>query len=344
MSFLLRSVRTQDLEALFRLTKQFTLLNLPHDRESLRRKIETSVKAFSENRPKPESEYLFVMEDLESNEVVGSSLILAKHGTECSPHNYFRITRREHFSRDLGVGFIHQVLNFQQDTDGPTEIGGLLIDGTYRRRPEKLGRQMSLVRFVFMGMEPERFEKKVLVELSPPLTSDGRSEFWEALGRRFTGLPYQEADLLSQKNKEFIRSLFPPQDIYLSLLDARARIVVGQIGEETKPAQHLLEKLGFKYLEEVDPFDGAPHYGADIENIELIKNGKWFTLSYRDPKEFTTEGFVGWFVNGEFKAIYCPTFISDQILHIPDWAERTLTAPEGAKVFFTSLKSKEKNR
>ena len=41
-----------------------------------------------------------------------------------------------------------------------------------------------------------KFEERILCELTPPLTDEGRSEFWEALGRRFTGLPYQEADLL----------------------------------------------------------------------------------------------------------------------------------------------------
>ncbi len=84
------------------------------------------------------------------------------------------------------------------------------------------------------------------------MTDEGRSEFWEALGRRFTGLPYQEADLLSQSHKEFIESLFPQDDIYLALLDSKARLVLGRVGEATKPAQHLLENIGFHYLDEVD--------------------------------------------------------------------------------------------
>ena len=78
-------------------------------------------------------------------------------------------------------------------------------------------------------------------KMAPPLTEEGRSEFWEALGRRFTGMPYQEADLLSRKNQEFIRSLFPEEDIYLCLLDPKARLVMGQVGPETRPALHMLE-------------------------------------------------------------------------------------------------------
>ncbi|WP_374076770.1 arginine N-succinyltransferase [Bdellovibrio bacteriovorus] len=192
--------------------------------------------------PKHQSEYLFVVEDVEEKCVVGSSLVLAKHGTDEVPHSFFKIFKRDHFSQDLGIGFIHQVLRFQLDFDGPTEIGGLLVDKAYRRRPEKLGKQISLSRFLYMGLYPEKFENRVLCELTPPLTDEGRSEFWEALGRRFTGLPYQEADLLSQSHKEFIESLFPQDDIYLCLLDSKARLVLGRVGEATKPAQHLFGK------------------------------------------------------------------------------------------------------
>lgn len=337
MSFLLRSIRSDDLEGLFSLTKQFTLLNLPHDRDVLRAKIQRSLRSFKNELEKDEAEYLFVIEDIERGQLVGSSLILAKHGTEDSPHHFFRLTKRNHFSQDLGIGFIHQVLKFHSDTNGPTEIGGLLIDGQYRRRPEKLGRQISLVRFLFMGMEPTRFEEKVLCELSPPLTSDGRSEFWEALGRRFTGLPYQEADLLSQKNKEFINSLFPPVEIYLSLLDAKARIVVGQVAEDTKPAQHLLTTLGFKYLDEVDPFDGGPHYGVNMKDIPLIKNGQWGSLKYLLDGNFDRMGFISSFQSGEFRGVYSPFAIDKGLISIPLHVQKVFDVAAGQKVFCSYL-------
>ena len=273
MSFVIRPVQYDDLSQLVDLAKQFNLLNLPGDKKVIGEKIDRSENSFAGKLPKNQSEYLFVVEDIEEKCVVGSSLVLAKHGSEEVPHSFFKIFKRDHFSQDLGIGFIHQVLRFQLDFDGPTEIGGLLVDKAYRRRPEKLGKQISLSRFLYMGLYPDKFEQRVLCELTPPLTDEGRSEFWEALGRRFTGLPYQEADLLSQSHKEFIESLFPQDDIYLALLDAKARLVLGRVGEATKPAQHLLESIGFSYLDEVDPFDGGPHYGANTEDILPIKQG-----------------------------------------------------------------------
>lgn len=274
MSFVIRSVRSDDLSQLVDLARQFTLLNLPADRKIIGHKIETSLGSFSGELTKEKAEYLFVVEDTEEDLIVGSSLIMAKHGTDEIPHSFFKVLERNHVSKDLGIGFIHKVLRFHSSNDGPTEIGGLLVNKQYRKRPEKLGKQISLSRFLYMGLFPHKFEKRILCELAPPLGDDGRSEFWEALGRRFTGLPYQEADLLSQSHKEFIGSLFPEDDIYLCLLDAKARLVLGRVGEETRPAQHLLESIGFTYIEEVDPFDGGPHFAVDFKEALPIKMGR----------------------------------------------------------------------
>jgi len=337
MSFILRCAKPEDLNSLVDLAKQFNLLNLPGDRKVLGEKIERSVASFSGDLSKQESEYLFVLEDVEENLIVGSSLILPKHGTDDVPHTFFKVLKKNHYSEDLGIGFIHQVLRFQMDTDGPTEIGGLLVDKTYRRRPEKLGRQISFVRFNYIGLFPERFEDRLLCELTPPLTDEGRSEFWEALGRRFTGLPYQEADLLSQSHKEFIQSLFPEEDIYLCLLDTKARTVVGRVGESTKPAQYLLESIGFHYLEEVDPFDGGPHYGAKVQDLLPIKYGKNLKVTEWNDSNFKKVGLVG--VNGHsYRCVQTPYEERGDEVALPIVTKKLLEIENDEMVYVTPTK------
>lgn len=343
MSFIIRSVQTEDLQQLTDLAKQFNLLNLPGNKKVLADKIERSQASFAGDLPKDKSEYIFVVEDTEENAVVGSSLIIAKHGSEEGPHCYFKILKRDHFSQDLGLGFIHQVLRFQIDTDGPTEIGGLLVDKAYRRRPERLGKQISLSRFVYMAINPDRFEDRVLCELTPPLTEEGRSEFWEALGRRFTGLPYQEADLLSQTNKEFIESLFPEEDIYLSLLDAKARLVLGRVGEATKPAQHLLESIGFEYKDEVDPFDGGPHYGAKTKDILPIKKGQTLPLGEIKGAVYKAQGLVG-YGQDDLRCILTAYEIRDGVLSIPQKSRDLLKADLDQNLFVTPFDYGSKNK
>lgn len=332
MSFIIRPVRHDDLDQLVDLAKQFNLLNLPGDKKVISEKIGRSEMSFAGELPKEKTEYLFVVEDTEESLVVGSSLVIAKHGTEEVPHSFFKIMKRDHFSQDLGIGFIHQVLRFQLDFDGPTEIGGLLVDKTYRRRPEKLGKQISLARFLYMGLHPDKFEDRVLCELTPPLTDEGRSEFWEALGRRFTGLPYQEADLLSQSHKEFIESLFPQDDIYLALLDSKARLVLGRVGEATKPAQHLLESIGFHYLDEVDPFDGGPHYGAKTSDILPIKHGKRARVAEMKDACYKDQYLVA-ATGEEFKAMMTPVDLRDGEVGIPAKSRQSLGLEIGDEVY-----------
>ena len=337
MSFILRNVHSKDLQDLYSLASQAGLLNLPADKKVLSEKIARSIASFNGELPKEKAEYLFVVEDTEQEMIVGSSLIMAKHGTEETPHTYFKLTRKNKFSENLGVGFIHQVLQFLEETDGPTEIGGLLVDRAYRRRPEKLGRQISMVRFLYMGMYPGEFEKKVLCELTPPLGDGGRSEFWEALGRRFTGLPYQEADLLSQKNREFISSLFPEDDIYLALLDSKARLTLGRVGEETLPAQHLLESIGFTYLNEVDPFDGGPHYGAVLADVSVVKAGAWAKWVKNDNATFSKRVIVGIKSDGEFRAVMTNVDHEGDKFSMPAAAAKILNADAGEKYFLTPV-------
>ena len=334
MSLVIRSAKESDLKDLYGLARQFTLLNLPADKRVLSEIIEESEMSFKGKMSPENSVYLFVAEDKETKRVVASSLIHGRCGTKESPNYAYKILKRNLFSQDLGIGFIHQVLQLKADSEGPTEIGGLLVDRSYRRRPEKLGKQISFARFSYIALHPDRFTDEIHVELAPPLTEEGRSEFWEALGRRFTGLPYQEADALSQQNKEFIRSLFPPEDIYLSLLDAQARLVLGRVGEETRPAQQMLENIGFKYIEEVDPFDGGPHYRAKLKNLKPVKNGKHVTVEVQKKGKFKDFGFIGTTVPGSFQGgLVHATLDGDKAIIAKDRAE-ALGLEAGVKGFY----------
>jgi arginine N-succinyltransferase len=300
VSFIVRAAQREDVQELYELARQFTLLNLPAQKRVIEAKIERSVASFAGELEKAEAEYLFVIEDLDSDLVAGCSMILAKNGTPTSPNFSYKVLKKERFSRELGVGFIHQILRLSTNTDGPTEVGGLVVDRGYRRRPEKVGRMISLSRFIYIGLERQRFETELHSEMAPPLTEEGRSEFWEALGRRFTGMPYQEADQISSQNNGFIQSLFPEEDIYLALLDSKARLVLGRVAEETQAALHLLNKIGFKYKDEVDPFDGGPHLGCATKDCSVIQNLRTLKLKKTKTGQFEHNGLIGLIRDGSY--------------------------------------------
>lgn len=270
---LLREVQERDLDALERLGQVPGMFNLSGDREQIRERILRSQASFSDTiQNKSDAKYIFVAEDLERGRVIGTSMIAAQHGTAESPHFYFEVGSEEKFSETINTGFIHGTLKLKYDTNGPSELGGLVLDPEARNHPElRIGRQISFVRLLFLGLHRARFKRKVIAELLPPLNKKGQSPLWEAIGRRFTNMDYWEADQLCQKNKEFIFSLFPSGKIYTTFLPAEARNSIGKVGKDTEPVMHLLKKIGFAYRNQVDPFDGGPHLWASVDDILPIK-------------------------------------------------------------------------
>jgi len=262
--FVIRDARMADLDGLLRLAAILNTVNLPNDRSALESLVDLSVRSFAGRVKNPlRREYLFVMEDTTSGALVGTSQILAQHGTREEPHIYFDVLSEERYSASVDLHFRHTMLRIGFDHDGPTEIGGLVLDPAYRGAPGKLGKQLSFVRFVFMAMHRDRFRPRVLAELLPPLGEGGRSALWEALGRRFTGMTYLEADRVSKTNKEFIRGLFPSGLIYAGLFAEEAQRVIGVVGPQTEGVKKMLTAIGFAPVGRIDPFDGGPHFEAD---------------------------------------------------------------------------------
>lgn len=271
--FTIREVRPKDLDGLLELAGFLDSVNLPANRESLRRKIARSRDSFAAKIESPfRREYTFVMEGLRSKKLVGTSMLFAQHGHADAPHTYFDVLRDERYSITLDRHFSHLCLRLGFNYKGPTEIGGLVLDPAYRSFG--LGKQLSYVRFLFIAMYRNRFRPSVIAELMPPLMPDGKSELWEYLGRHFVGLSYQEADKLSQENKEFITALFPQTPIYASLLPPDVLARIGEVGDETKGVRKMLESIGFEYSERIDPFDGGPHFEASTDDITLIRDAR----------------------------------------------------------------------
>ena len=270
--FILRSVQPKDLKDLYKLSNIMTFINLPPDEDLISAKIDSSIKSFHNPSKKFwENYYIFVLEDQANNEVLGVSMIHAQHGTENEPHFYLSVGQESKFSQTINTGFVHGTLKLGFDTNGPTEIGGLILNPEFRAHQEKLGKQLSFVRFLYMADHADRFKPMIHSELVPPLDKFGNSPLWEAVGRRFFNMNYHEADILSRSNKEFILSLFPSENIYQTLLPMEARESIGKVGKETEPVKRMLENIGFKYTFEVDPFDGGPHYRCPLKDIKPIK-------------------------------------------------------------------------
>jgi arginine N-succinyltransferase len=275
LQFEIRGALPSDEDDLLEVARYLNTVNLPDDRESIRGILEHAQKSFTQAIKDPKRrEYVFVLLDNHAPgrpRLIGTSMIIAQLGRRDAPYIYLDVIDEERYSATLDRHFKHTTLSIGYSYNGPTEIGGLILHPEYRKVPERIGLFLSYVRFLFIKMHREAFRDEILAELLPPLESDGTSHLWDALGRHFTGLTYAEADLLSKKNKEFIKSLFPEGTIYASLLPKQAQEVIGKVGAQTRGVEKMLRRVGFRYAERVDPFDGGPHFTAPTDEITLVQ-------------------------------------------------------------------------
>jgi arginine N-succinyltransferase len=271
IAYEIRGVEPSDEDQLLSVARHLDTVNLPDDRDAIREIIDLSQKSFAGEVKDPKKrEYVFVLRDTGANRLVGTSMIIGQLGRRDAPYIYFDVIAEEKYSQTLDKHFYHTLLRIGYSYSGPTEIGGLIVLPEYRNVPERLGRVISSVRFLFIAAHRSLFRDQVLAELLPPLEPDGTSHLWEALGRHFTDLSYAEADFLSKKNKEFIKSLFPDGVVYASLLPQAAQEVIGKVGSQTRGVEKLLKRIGFRYAHRIDPFDGGPHFTAPTDEISLV--------------------------------------------------------------------------
>lgn len=300
--FVIRQATVDDAPTLLKLAKMVHFINLPADPDIIHRKIVRSRKSFAgQSNDKREREFMFVLEELDTGNVIGTSSVISCMSWPGHPHTYLQVRERKTYSEDLRTGQVHTTLQLGLDESGPSEIGGLILSPAYRGHRNKLGAFLSLVRFHFVGLHREWFADRMIAEMMAPLTPDSRNTLWEYLGRRFINLTYAEADRFCQHSKEFITSLFPKEEMYVSLLPPEARNLIGKVGAETRPAKAMLEGLGFRYRDHVDPFDGGPYLEAMLDDIPLVTSTRSATL-IEPTDSFTAEGIISSMSTGMFRS------------------------------------------
>ena len=284
-NYILRTVREEDIEPLYSLTAAEVepITTLPPNRDYLSRRVHDSIRSLYPviHEPGPES-YLFVLEDTEDGSIHGASAIFARTGGFEAFYTY-EIQNHVYKYEPLNVENHLEALHLKLDHKGPSEIGSLYLSPKVRSLG--LGKLTSLARFLFIAQFPERFAEEVIVELRGVVNDHGVSPFWEAIGKHFFGCDYMTADSLSAKHdKTFLQHLMPKFPIYIPLLPAEAQEVIGKVHKLTKPALRILEKQGFRYINEVDIFDAGPAYKATTSEITTVKNSQLLPVRIGTPQ------------------------------------------------------------
>lgn len=270
----LRNAAEDDLEAILALARAAGpgMTTLKADRAALRARLALAAASFAGDVDPGAADYLFVLEDLDAGRVCGVSAIKGAVGVREPFYNY-RVSTSVHASPTTGLVNRVESLHLSHDLSGASELCSLYLHPDCRKGTG--GRLLSKGRFMFLAQFPDLFARRIFAEMRGYQDRDGRSPFWESVGRPFFRMDFHEADDLCGKgDRLFIEHLVPRLPLYTHLLGEAACAAIGRTHDATAPARRLLEQEGLRYDGYIDIFDGGPVLQASLEHLRAVRDSR----------------------------------------------------------------------
>ncbi len=278
-----RSITAADLPALLSLARStgVGVTSLPANEARLAARIDASLAASRRPAQPAVSSFVFVLEDETTGQVVGICGLEGSIGEQEPWYNY-RVGLSVRASRELNICRKLNTLFLTNDLDGAAELCSLFLHPDWRI--DGNGSLLSKSRFLFLAEFPEFFHSRVIAEMRGVSDAEGRSPFWEGLGRHFFSMEFSHADYLTGLgHKSFIAELMPQHVVYVDFLPPEARAVIGQVHEATRPARAMLEAEGLRYGGYVDIFDAGPTLECELLQIRAVRESQIFSIVLGSP-------------------------------------------------------------
>jgi arginine N-succinyltransferase len=267
-----RVARPEDAEAVCGLARAFGtgLTNLPADRDILADRFAAGLALLAAPQAGVQTPLSLVLEA--DGRIAGTGAVFPAIGVAWPFYSY-KINRLSQTSRQVGRSVAYQILTLTNDLDGAAEVACLLVDPRLRGRGA--GRLMARSRYLFIGAHRALFGERVIAEVRGWHDAAGASPVWEAIGRRFYDMSFEDADRISgTSGGQFIADLGPRHPIYTNLLPEAAQAALGQPHAHSAPAYRLLLEEGFRYDGYVDIFDGGPTVAAHIDELRGLREAR----------------------------------------------------------------------
>jgi arginine N-succinyltransferase len=333
---IVRSVRQDDIDQLWDLIRQATygMTTLQITKDQLMERVEASAFAVQRKVERPDGNpYVFVMEDVHTGKLVGTSCIFSKIGG-FEPFYGYKIIDSTHECEALNKSISTTELHLIKIHDGPTEIGSLFLLSDYRGQGR--GRLLSMARFAFMAAHPKRFSDEVIAEMRGVVHEEGICPFWDAIGRHFFEMDFPQADSLSTIDKRFIEDLMPKHPIYTCLLSQEARDTIGKVHDQTKPALAMLQAEGFQARDLIDIFDGGPVVHCRRDSIDAVRRTRQLVLSdVRDTVDAPLAVLAS--EQNGFRALIAPAIVKDNEIVTTQVASLMLQCKKGTNLLWMPL-------
>lgn len=316
------------------------MTSLPTCPESLHLKVSQSIDSFKRQHADEKDYFLLVMEDTEKRAVVGTAGIYARIGSRQAFYTY-RLMPVTHYSHTLNKQVRSQLLHLTNDYTGCSEVGTLFLDPQYRGN----GRWLSKSRYLLMSQFGERFSNNVIAQLRGHIDEQGKSPFWEALGKHFFEMDYEEADrLCGIGSNQFITELMPKHPIYSRLLPKAARDSIGAPHHDSKRAMRMLLDEGYEYENVVDIFDGGPVFRAKLNQLNSVRLSRTAIAKEGESHTSNKKMLVANRNLHKFRVIQTPVVLNGDIVQMPPEALEALNIVSGDEVRFLNQTQEASNR
>ncbi|SDS68397.1 arginine succinyltransferase [Halopseudomonas xinjiangensis] len=280
---LVRAARVEDLDRLLHLAGGggSGLTSLPASEERLAQRLESVQASFEGGVAPADADYLFVLED-EAGQVVGTSGMLAAAGLR-EPWYSYRMGLTVTASRELNVYQQHPTLFLVNDLTGATALCSYYYLPSERRGIET-SRLLSKARFLFIAEFAAEFSPRVIVEMRGLSDIDGRSPFWDSLGKHFFRMEFARADYLTGiGSKAFIAEMMPKFPLYACFLSQAAREAIGQVHPDSELGLAMFREEGLTHQGYIDIFDGGPTLEAPLAQVRAISESRLLVLATGTP-------------------------------------------------------------
>lgn len=267
-----RPGRLSDLDALAQMARaaQPVLHSLPHDRRALEARVALSEDSFRAQVDFPGEEvYLFVLEDSETGNLLGTASVVAAAGY-AEPFYVFRNDALIHASRELHVNRKIHALTMSHELTGMSRLAGFYIDPSLRG--DAAAHLLSRARLMYIAANRRRFTPEVFSLLLGVTDEAGTSPFWEAVGRKFFGRDFAQIEIASGgRSRTFIAEVMPSYPLYVPLLPDEAQRVIGEPNEKALLSYDIHLEEGFEPDRFVDIFDAGPVLTAQVDRSACVK-------------------------------------------------------------------------
>ena len=263
MLFSIHSVCDEDYEDLYRLAKNYLLLNLPAKENLLKEKIKLSQRSFAGLNRKEERNFVFVMKDPQRG-VIGTAQITAKAGTQDCPRYSMEIIKEKK----------NTILRLKVNRDGSSYLGAIVLEKSYRSHVQQLGKQLFFILFLFIAMHLDYFEDTLCADIEPWLDENRSNPFINDFICQRLNYPIGSIDDTISIDREKVFASFPREPFLLSDLSVAAQKHLGRPGFYSQRGLVLLKRQNFHIINEVDPLDGGACVMAKTRDVPIVKDAK----------------------------------------------------------------------